>query len=152
MCRSCCLCWTSSAFLSLLSDHIQTSFSSPPAMVVYLLGHFFPCFESISSTILFFFPSAGWETGHSCRGTASLSRVALSLPSPKHTDTSNPGNCLSLKKKNPTVVRRKWQLSFSSRHSPVFTLRMVTLTFNFSPPGLIHDLSSICGSKFIFDF
>lgn len=53
--------------------------------------HLNPCF----SPFLIFSASPGWETGHSCRGTASLSRVALSRPSPKHTATSYPGNRLS---------------------------------------------------------
>lgn len=53
--------------------------------------HLNPCF----SPFLISSASPGWETGHSCRGTASLSRVALSRPSPKHTATSYPGNRLS---------------------------------------------------------
>ena len=57
--------------------------------------HFSPRVQSISSAFLFFSASPGWETGHSCRGTASLSRVALSRPPPKHTATSYPGNRLS---------------------------------------------------------
>lgn len=78
--------WCSLLFL-FSSTHIYPFFGTSP--------HLFPSFQSITSPFLFFFPSPGWETGHSCRGTASLSRVALSQPSPKHTATSYPGNCLS---------------------------------------------------------
>ena len=81
--------------------------------------HFSPHVQSISSAFLFFSASPGWETGHSCRGTASLSRVALSRPPPKHTATSYPGNRLSFLT-TPTVVWRKWQQRTSSgQYSPV---------------------------------
>lgn len=81
--------------------------------------HFSPRVQSISSAFLFFSASPGWETGHSCRGTASLSRVALSRPPPKHTATSYPGNRLSFLT-TPTVVWRKWQQRTSSgQYSPV---------------------------------
>lgn len=53
---------------------------------------------------------------------------------------------------HPTVVWRKWQHTSSGQYSPV-TTQKVTLTFNFSPLGMIHDLLSYTGpSMFIFDF
>lgn len=67
----------------LLSDLVQSSFFPSPPLSFILMAHFSSTLPSISSPFLFFFPSPGWETGHSCRGTASLSRVALSQPSTK---------------------------------------------------------------------
>lgn len=93
------LCLTSPTSLRLLLSSVPSPFSLHPFFLFIPLGHlsstYFFFFQSISSPFLFFFPSSGWETCPSCRGTASLSRVALSRPSPKHTTTSYPGNCLS---------------------------------------------------------
>lgn len=84
-----CLCSiirSSLIFVLLLHFHLFCFGTSP---------HFFPSLNPSLHAFLFSFPSPGWETGHSCRGTASLSRVALSRPSPKHTATCYPGNRLS---------------------------------------------------------
>lgn len=64
------------------------------------------------SPFLFSFPSSGWETCHSCRGTASLSRVALSrlhqnIPPRVTPVTDYPFY-------HPTVVGRKLQHSSST--------------------------------------
>lgn len=73
-----------SCFIYSMLAHRRTPLPPPPPRLN-------PCF----SPFLISSASPGWETGHSCRGTASLSRVALSRPSPKHTATSYPGNRLS---------------------------------------------------------
>lgn len=53
---------------------------------------------------------------------------------------------------HPTVVGRKWQQTSSGQYSPV-TPQKVTLTFNFSPLGMIHGVLSYVGRlMFIFDF
>lgn len=67
-CSRCCYyCLTDSGLLFPLPLHFHLS-----------LKRLLSFFQSDSSPFLFFFSSPGWETGHSCRGTASLSRVALS--------------------------------------------------------------------------
>lgn len=75
-------------FLATLLFYLFHAGTSPHSFTPPRLN---PCF----SPFLISPASPGWETGHSCRGTASLSRVALSRPSPKHTATSYPGNRLS---------------------------------------------------------
>lgn len=109
--------------------HTHTPQIDPPVFFPYHQNLFFHLLHFLSSKFdisprifltlnpsvppfLFFLPTPGWETGHICSGTATLSHVALSWPSPKHTITSSPGNCLSLN--HPTVVWRKW-LCRSSR-------------------------------------
>lgn len=53
---------------------------------------------------------------------------------------------------HPTVAWRKWLHSSPGQYSPV-TPQKVTLTFNFSPLVMIHDLLPYVGRlMFIFDF
>lgn len=139
--------------LALLSDSVQSPFSLL-LFFIYLPGpllfHFFSSFNLSLLPSCSSFPLQGGRHITAVGGRRAC-HVLLCLglyqniPPQVTLATAFPFD-------HPTVVWRKWQHSSFGRYSPV-TPQKVTLTFNFSPLGMIHDLHSYVGQlMFIFDF